>query len=60
MKEKELAQREKLIDRIEGYYGTMNNIHKLSTDELIIIKSSIDSLEHFKNQCLINFRNLKK
>jgi len=57
MKEKELNQREKLIDRIEGYYGPMNNMHKLSTDELIIIKTSVERMKCFTNQNLIKTRN---
>lgn len=60
MENKEFDQREKLMDIIEGYYGPMDNLHKLSTNELIIIKTSIERLEHFKNQNIIKIRNNKK
>lgn len=56
MKNNELDQREKLIDRIEGYYGPMDNIHKLSTNELIIIRASIEHLEEFKKRSIVALR----
>lgn len=60
MNETEFTQRENLIGKIEGYYGPMRNLHKLTTNELIIIKTSIERLEHFRNKSIINSRNLKR
>jgi len=54
---KENLHREKLLERIEGYFGVMNNLHKLSTDELIMIYCSVERLVDYEDQIIFHLKN---
>ena len=55
--EKENLHREKLISRLEGYYGTMDQIHMLSTNDLIKFYVSLERLIDFEDQTIIHLKN---
>ena len=57
MDDKELVQREKLLEQIEGYFGVMENLHKLSTKELIVIFQTIKIMRSNTVKEIISIRN---
>jgi len=60
MEEKELVQREKLIEQIEGYFGVMENLHKLSTKELVVIFQTVKIMQNNTVKEIISIREGKK
>lgn len=60
MEKKELEQREILLEQIEGYFGVMENLHKLGTDELVRIFQTVQIMRNETIKQIISIRNKKK
>lgn len=60
MEKKELKQRERLLEQIEGYFGVMENLHKLSTDELVRIFQTVQIMRNDTIKQIISIRNKHK